>query len=513
MKKLLSISLLICIILTNMLKAQTGKPQYLIETRRADTTYGYIKIELFPLVAPLHSAYFDSLVNISFYDSTAFHRVVPDFVIQGGDPNSRHGDPDTWGEGDPSQQNIPAEFSRVFQRRGTIGAARDTDINSANSQFYINIVDNTFLTPDYTCYGQVVEGMDVADSIVAVPRDENDNPLEKIEMFVTGLDINNDIPTVPVITGPDNGTDAVLNSLKLGWEEAEGAILYDIQISDDPNFNNITHSDSTGSNYINMSGFESGLVTYYWRVRANNGGYKSEFSESRTFITSIDSPELEYPLNNSDSTSLETGFVWHPVEGAVNYSFQIATRPTFSGSSMIYNADGLIDTTSLASGLEEGKKYYWRVRANAELYDGPKSEVWNFTTAVTTGISGTEEIPTEFSLKQNYPNPFNPATTIKYTIPTETVISRSSSTRNLKDSLPAAQAHSTGESGVRNDNTTVKIEVYDVLGHTVATLVNEQQAPGVYEVAFDASGLSSGIYFYTLRYGDKSLTQKMLLLK
>lgn len=504
MKRLVIISILIFLFFSIATFAQTGKPQYLIETKRADTTYGYITIELFPLVAPLHSAYFDSLVNISFYDSTAFHRVVPDFVIQGGDPNSRHGDRSTWGEGDPSQKNIPAEFSRVFQRRGTIGAARDTDINSANSQFYINIVDNTFLTPDYTCHGQVVEGMDIADSIVMVPRNANDNPLEKIEMFVTALGINNDVPAVPVLSGPDNGTGAVLNNLKLEWEEIEGAILYDVEVSDDPEFGNITHSDSTGSTYINLSGFEPGLITYYWRVRANNGGHKSGFSGSRNFITSIDSPDLEYPPNNSDSVSLETEFVWHPVEGAVTYTFQIATRPTFSSSSMIYDVDGLTDTSSTAAGLEEGNKYFWRVRGDTESYEGPKSEIWNFTTELTTGISSSEEIPEEFSLGQNYPNPFNPVTTIKYSISSK-VISNPNNVSGEKSSEIFPYS--------RNDIVFVNLKIYNILGHEVATIVDKQQKPDIYEVRFDATNLPSGIYFYRIKAGKFSETRKMILLR
>ncbi len=121
----------------------------------------------------------------------------------------------------------------------------------------------------------------------------------------------------------------------------------------------------------------------------------------------------------------------------------------------------------------------------------------------------------EYRLFQNYPNPFNPTTTIEYTIPhgsqlnshyASNVISRSKTTRNLKNS-------STGSAGVRNDKTHVALIVYDILGREVAVLVNETQNPGRYQVEFDASGLSSGLYFYQLTTDTFNKTNKMILLK
>ena len=185
MKKIALFIVIQILLWANIVICQTGKPQYIIRTEQNGVDFGSFTIELFPLIAPLHSAYFDSLVAISFFDSTAFHRVVPDFVIQGGDPNSKYLPRETWGEGDPSQATILAEFSGVSHLRGIIGAARDTDINSASSQFYVNVADNESLDGAYTAFGRVISGMEVVDLIVNVPRDANDNPLDKIEMFVT----------------------------------------------------------------------------------------------------------------------------------------------------------------------------------------------------------------------------------------------------------------------------------------------------------------------------------------
>src|SRR5688572_22324035 len=137
MKKILLLPFLILLVQSVYGQGGIDKPRYIIETHRAGSFLGTFDIELFPLIAPMHVQNFDSLVNDNFYDSTAFHRVVPGFVIQGGDPNTINGPISTWGQGQPWQVTVDAEFSVVRHLRGIIGAARDVDPNSANSQFYI----------------------------------------------------------------------------------------------------------------------------------------------------------------------------------------------------------------------------------------------------------------------------------------------------------------------------------------------------------------------------------------
>ncbi|MFN8368443.1 MAG: peptidylprolyl isomerase [Candidatus Kapaibacterium sp.] len=146
---------------------------------------GEIEIELFKDLAPKHVRNFDSLVSVGFYNGTAFHRVIPGFVIQGGDPNSKSKPKNTWGFGDPGQTKVPAEFNSTPHKRGIVSAARSNDPNSATSQFFICVDDASSLDNKYTVYGQVVRGMEVADKIVNLPRDERDNPIEKAEMMVT----------------------------------------------------------------------------------------------------------------------------------------------------------------------------------------------------------------------------------------------------------------------------------------------------------------------------------------
>lgn len=153
-----------------------------------ETDHGNITIEFFEDVAPKHVANFKKLASQGFYDSTAFHRVIPGFVIQGGDPSTKHGDPSSWGMGQPDQPTVPAEFSKIHHARGIVSMARKgNDINSATSQFFICVAGVPHLDGQYTVFGKVIEGMDVVDKIVAVPRDEYDRPLQKIVMKKVSL--------------------------------------------------------------------------------------------------------------------------------------------------------------------------------------------------------------------------------------------------------------------------------------------------------------------------------------
>jgi len=161
-------------------------PHYIISVKlkEANQDLGEIELELFPQVAPKHVRNFDSLVSIKFFDGCAFHRVIPGFMIQGGDPNSKDKPKNTWGYGDPSQTRVPAEFNDIKHERGILSAARSNDPNSATSQFFIMVASAPHLDGQYTAYGKVVSGMDVVDKIVNQPRDGRDNPLDKVEMTI-----------------------------------------------------------------------------------------------------------------------------------------------------------------------------------------------------------------------------------------------------------------------------------------------------------------------------------------
>jgi len=140
------------------------------------TNLGRIVLRFFPDRAPKHVESFKKLARDRFYDGTRFHRVIPGFMIQGGDPNSRSEDRSTHGTGGPGYK-LPAEFNPTPHTRGTLSAARSTDPDSAGSQFFLMVARASHLDNQYTVYGEVIEGLDVLDKIVALPRDHRDNPL------------------------------------------------------------------------------------------------------------------------------------------------------------------------------------------------------------------------------------------------------------------------------------------------------------------------------------------------
>jgi peptidyl-prolyl cis-trans isomerase B (cyclophilin B) len=151
-----------------------------------ETRFGKIVFELLPDIAPETVRNFAKLAQSGFYDDTLFHRVIPGFMIQGGDPNTKQPDKSRWGMGGPGY-TIKAEFNSRSHLRGIVSMARAMDPDSAGSQFFIVTTDSTFLDRQYTVFGEVVEGMDVADKIVNLPRNKNDCPLEEAKMHKVTL--------------------------------------------------------------------------------------------------------------------------------------------------------------------------------------------------------------------------------------------------------------------------------------------------------------------------------------
>mgnify|MGYP000591936445 FL=1 len=170
-----------------------------IETNDAviSTKYGEIILELYDTLATKHVESFKLHAQNGYYNGTTFHRVIPGFMIQGGDPltksedRSRHG---TGGnaakyfgigtESEESSWDLPAEFSSTPHVRGILSMARSQDPDSGGSQFFICVADSLFLNNQYTVFGKVASGMDVVDAIVGVSRDARDNPDDRIEMKV-----------------------------------------------------------------------------------------------------------------------------------------------------------------------------------------------------------------------------------------------------------------------------------------------------------------------------------------
>ena len=160
-----------------------GKMRATIKVTSKGEPWGEIVLRFYPDVAPNHVKNFLDLAGKKFYDGTTFHRVIPGFMIQGGDPNSKNPDRASHGMGGPGHR-VKAEFNSKPHTRGVVSMARANDPDSAGSQFFICVADAHFLDWQYTAFGEVLSGMDVADKIVSVKRDGRDNPLERIEIAV-----------------------------------------------------------------------------------------------------------------------------------------------------------------------------------------------------------------------------------------------------------------------------------------------------------------------------------------
>ena len=151
---------------------------------RLETTAGDMTLELLPDLAPKHVENFVKLSRDGFYDGTKFHRVIPGFMIQGGDPNTKAGDERSWGTGGPGW-SVDAEFNDMHHERGVLSMARSSDPNSAGSQFFVVHGEAGFLDNQYTAFGKLVDGFEVLDEIAnaaTLPGGEGSRPSEPVEI-------------------------------------------------------------------------------------------------------------------------------------------------------------------------------------------------------------------------------------------------------------------------------------------------------------------------------------------
>ena len=175
-----SISLLL-VSLGNTAFAQSSDQLVVLETN-----LGTIVIEFFPNDAPNHVDNFIGLTESGFYDGVLFHRIIPGFMIQGGDPNTIDGDPNTWGTGGPST-SVDAEFNTIKHNRGIVSMARSADPNSGGSQFFVVHADSNFLDEQYTVFGRIVteESFETLDEIAAVEIGTSDRPKDPEQVKIT----------------------------------------------------------------------------------------------------------------------------------------------------------------------------------------------------------------------------------------------------------------------------------------------------------------------------------------
>jgi len=286
-------------------------------------------------------------------------------------------------------------------------------------------------------------------------------------------------PAPPVVVYP--GTSGVPLSFTLNWTSFSGWVLR-VRVVDA--IGNIAFNQTSGNGSITVSGLTCG-TSYVGQVRweSPDGSVTDDWSQSVSFSTisctvTIGQVQLISPANDATGINYAPATLsWNLVSNATEYEYQVALNSDFS--SLIKS--GIVSGTSVSVQLAQATTYYWTVRGKNGTNYGVWSSIRNFLTKGSiTGIGDGKEMPKEFSLSQNYPNPFNPTTVIRYSI--------------LSTSL-------------------VTLKIYDVLGREIATLLNEEKPAGKYEVNFDASRLSSGLYIYRITAGNFVDTKKMILMK
>ena len=320
--------------------------------------------------------------------------------------------------------------------------------------------------------------------IVRSGLSENNKILQTTDLGNTWTNLSGDLPNLPCwdlfvdpLNTQPNNTNHLYAGMDVGvYRSTDGGDSWQY-VSEDMPLLPVWDFD-----YVEYDSIAKLRVGTYGR-----SAYETEWSISQ-FPTA---PVLVYPGNGATHCSIDSPFVWQESQPDVEkYLFELDTTENFSTS---YKDSTITGTTYLYTDLQTDKKYWWRVKGYNTSGWGNFSKVQTFDTYIISVES--EEIPLEHALEQNYPNPFNPTTTIKYGI---------------------------------SERSFVELSIYDILGREVASLVNEEQDAGYYNIEFKANNLASGVYLYKLEAeptgrqagnpssgGGKSFiqTKKMILIK
>lgn len=371
----------------------------------------------------------------------------------------------------------------------------------------------------------------------------------------------------PVLESPANNIIINPDLSRFEWTASNVEALWHLQISIDSSFSSISVDQKSYSSSFPYIGGLANNTTYYWHVRAITGGGTSPWSAMRRFTTVVSAPKLAFPAHLATGISNDPELTWYPSEGATSYRLRLST-----GYEMILDQSGITSTSYTVKGLEDNTTYYWQVNAVSDGVMGYSSAIRTFTTVLSlprqvslispsngsllgadsvrfiwhtaspsvafyeveltrdstvtamsldtaitlkvpagrslqayswkvraqnlsgfgpysdswsilkqpTSVSASGSIPKDYVLLNNYPNPFNPSTTFSFSLPRTSF---------------------------------VLLKVYDAFGRDVAVIISEELPAGQHSRQWNASGASSGVYFYRLQAGNYTETKRLVLLK
>ncbi len=292
------------------------------------------------------------------------------------------------------------------------------------------------------------------------------------------------MPEIPVLAEPLNDALNISINTDLKWNTVATADFYTLQVSKASDFSTLLIDQSNLTDTVfSPTGLENN-TTYYWRVSASNVAGDSEPSSTWEFTCIValpDIPVLAEPLNDAVNIPIHTDLKWNTVATADYYKLQVSKSSDFS--IVLIDQTSLTDTVFSPTGLENNTTYYWHACASNDAGDGLFSNVWNFSTSLSTDVSTIDSLPNNYILLQAYPNSFNSITTFKYNLP--------------------EKAH-------------VSLVIYNNIGQKVVELMSDDQQAGEYKLIWnglDYRGIpvKSGLYLCHFKSGNNSFTQKILL--
>ncbi len=287
------------------------------------------------------------------------------------------------------------------------------------------------------------------------------------------------LPTIPTLSSPSDKSTSVSINTSLTWNPASGADSYTLHVGTDVNF--MPPLVFSQSGIVGTSQPLTGLPnnrTLYWRVNASNGAGSSGWSNVWSFTTVVSAPTaptLLAPANNAINIPINPTLMWIASPTAESYHVQVATNSNFSPT--LLDQSSLSGTTHALTNLVPNTVHFWRVNATNAGGTSDWSSVWRFTTSPQTSIDAGK-VPRSVVLDQNFPNPFAQSTAIGYWLQT------------------------TGH---------VRLEVFDLFGRKVATLIDGEREAGEHIVRFNADGVISGIYLYRLQTINIILNKKLVI--